>query len=233
MDDIAIQIANQVSQNEETSSLYDVTIYLQPGDYFLFSCFNKFVEDYVCEIPDGVTDFCVQMANQLAERVIEADNINFYLKSACLFSELSNEEQVKFFPEFTEDELEDLEEIQTLKELCDDGERPMFHIMDPYFKFNITSMMQIDGVDFSGVEAAGRFTSNQYPPANRLPKRKCQLSLGLSSEAPQCFNEEDPFASSPFFRDSDDYQLQLNFVMNEELEKESLYENFECQPSLN
>ena len=29
---------------------YNVTVYVGPGDYFLFSCFNKFVEHYACEM---------------------------------------------------------------------------------------------------------------------------------------------------------------------------------------
>ena len=32
----------------DRSKIIDVTVFVAPGDYFLFSCFNKFVEHYAC-----------------------------------------------------------------------------------------------------------------------------------------------------------------------------------------
>ena len=35
-------------QAKMDSKIIDVTVFVAPGDYFLFSCFNKFVEHYAC-----------------------------------------------------------------------------------------------------------------------------------------------------------------------------------------
>ena len=51
----------------------------------------------------------------------------------------------------------------------------MFNIMDPYFNFNITGSMTFEGIAFSGAEAAALYTSDHYPPVNRIPIKKCEV----------------------------------------------------------
>ena len=60
---------------------------------------------------------------------------------------------------------------------------PVFNIMDPYFHFNITGAMEFTGIKFSGLEAAANYTTNHYPPANRIAKKKCSVPVEpLSNE---------------------------------------------------
>ena len=39
----------------------NVTIYVAPGDYYLFNCFGKFVEKAACELQTEATDWCLDL----------------------------------------------------------------------------------------------------------------------------------------------------------------------------
>ena len=41
---------------------FDVTVYVGPGDYYLFSCFKKFTETYACELNPDAQDWCTTLA---------------------------------------------------------------------------------------------------------------------------------------------------------------------------
>ena len=69
---------------------YDVTVFVGPGDYYLFSCFKKFTETYACELNENAQDWCITLANTLPQRNIKRDNVNFVFKSFC-----ANEAELK------------------------------------------------------------------------------------------------------------------------------------------
>ena len=142
---------------------YDVTIYVGPGDYFLFSCFNKFVEHYACEMEGSAKDWCAILEKNLPMKLTKFDTIKYHYKSLC--DHRTEAMAVTGGPSVNE-----------LDEECAINEGvPVFNIMDPYFHFNITRTMEFTGIKFSGLEAAANYTTNHYPPANRIAKKKCEV----------------------------------------------------------
>ena len=61
----------------------NVTVYLAPGDYFLFNCFGKFVENDACELKEGATDWCGELTLTLPQEYTKYDNIHYHFVNMC------------------------------------------------------------------------------------------------------------------------------------------------------
>ena len=69
-----------------------MTIYVGPGDYYLFNCFKKFTEDYACIIQNYEWNGSLEVAQNwcsylpdLPQRMYNYDNVDFFFKPLCLY----------------------------------------------------------------------------------------------------------------------------------------------------
>ena len=64
----------------------NVTIYVAPGDYYLFNCFGVFVQDNACKLEESATDWCIAMDKQdgsLHQQYSKYDYIDYHYVNMC------------------------------------------------------------------------------------------------------------------------------------------------------
>ena len=154
--------------------LVNVTVYLAPGDYYLFNCFGKFVEDQACELKTPAIDWCGDLGLTLPQEYTRYDNVHYHFVNMCKrsaeianpssYSVLGDKETMSNFNQATYDAL-----------CASSTKNPVFNIMDPYFNFNITGKMTFEGIEFNGIQAASSYTDFHFPPTNRIPVKLCQV----------------------------------------------------------
>ena len=172
----------------------NITVYVAPGDYYFFNCFGKFVEANACELLQGAIDWCTELQLTLPGHYTKYDNMHLHFVNMCThwdeiydpvtYGILDQGDAIAFLApgaQGTADQTDIrlnslcsvLEDNGTHKELITDP--PVFNIMDPYFKFNVTGSMTFEGISFNGKEGAAYYTKTHFPPPNRIPESKCNL----------------------------------------------------------
>ena len=63
--------------------MVNVTVFLAPGDYYLFNCFGKFVEDDACELQSPAIDWCGELQLTLPQDYTKYDNIHYHFVNMC------------------------------------------------------------------------------------------------------------------------------------------------------